>query len=106
RYPYLSPRKPRGAEKHTAPSALFSWDGKLVLVDGTTLLYDGEAVGTVSAGEKQFAVVNTKLCIWPDMAFLDLSTREFGALEASVTMQQDTTAAVTHNSIQFTGIIA
>ena len=104
RYPYLSPRKPRGAEKHTAPSALFSWDGKLVLVDGSTLLYDGEAVGTVSAGEKQFAVVNTKLCIWPDKAFLDLKTKDFGNLAASVTMNEGTTAEVTENSITIDGV--
>lgn len=106
RYPCLSPRPARAQETRQAPTALFAWDGKLILVDGTTLFYDGEAVGTVQAGEKQFAVVNTKLCIWPDMVYLDLSTKEFGTLEASVTMQQGTTATVTQNSIQLTGIIA
>lgn len=103
RYPHLAPRKGRTGEVKSAPTAIFSWDGKLILVDGTTLLYDGEAVGTVVAGEKQFAVVNTKLCIWPDKVFLDLSTKEFGALEASVSLAPGTTAEFTTSSITMTG---
>ena len=102
RYPYLSVRKPRKGELYASPSAIFSWDGKLILVDGTSLIYDGETVGTVSAGEKQFAVVNTKLCIWPDGAYLDLVSREFGQLGASV---QATTGTkeFTENTITMTG---
>lgn len=84
RYPYLCPRKPRGKVEYTNPQALFAWNGKQVLVDGTTLLYDGEAVGTVTAGEKQFAVVNTKLVIWPDKVYLDLDSLEFGKLDLAV----------------------
>lgn len=106
RYPYLSPRNPRGKEEKTSPTAIFSWDGKLILVDGTTLYYDGEAVGTVSAGEKQFAVVNTKLCIWPDKAYLDLKTKEFGRLDATIQNAQGTKAVFTENSVQINGEFA
>lgn len=106
RYPYLSPRNPRGKEEKTSPTAIFSWDGKLILVDGTTLYYDGEAVGTVSAGEKQFAVVNTKLCIWPDKAYLDLKTKEFGRLDATIQNAQGTKAIFTENSVQINGEFA
>lgn len=59
----------------------FSWDG-LVVVDGTNLIYNGQAVGNVTEGEKQFAVVNTKLCIWPDKVFLDLNDLVVRSLEA------------------------
>ena len=72
RFPYLSPRNPRSEQVFTDPTAAFSWNGKLVLVNGTNLLYDGEVIGTVSAGPKQFAVVNTKLCIFPDGVYIDL----------------------------------
>lgn len=101
RYPYLSPRKSRSGEAYASPTAIFSWGGKMILVDGTTLLYDGEAVGTVTAGEKQFAVVNTKLCIWPDGAYLDLTTKEFGALGAAVESAGKVT--FTGNSVSLTG---
>jgi len=73
RYPYLSTRLTRQAVgDYTAPTAVTSWD-KLVVVDGTSLIYDGTTVGTVTAGEKQFAVVNTKLVIWPDKKYLDMA---------------------------------
>lgn len=63
RWPYITTRK--GRTKQTGyqnATALTSWD-KLVAVQGTSLLYDGQAVGTVTAGGKQFAVVNTKMVI-------------------------------------------
>ena len=106
RYPYLSPRNPRGKEEKTSPTAIFSWDGKLILVDGTTLYYDGEAVGTVSAGEKQFAVVNTKLCIWPDKAYLDLKPRSLGGWTPTIQNAQGTKAIFTENSVQINGEFA
>lgn len=102
RYPYLSVRKPRKGELRTSPTAIFSWDGKLILVDGTSLIYDGEPVGTVTAGEKQFAVVNTKLCIWPDAAYLDLVSKEFGQLGAVVKATTGT-KEFTENTITMTG---
>lgn len=103
RYPYLCPRKSRSGAAYTSPSSIFAWDGKLIVVDGTTLLYDGEAVGTVTAGEKQFAVVNTKLCIWPDGKYLDLTTKDFGSLGGSVISAAGTTAVFTDSTITVTG---
>lgn len=82
RFPYLSPRNPRSEQVFTDPTAAFSWNGKLVLVNGTNLLYDGEVIGTVSAGPKQFAVVNTKLCIFPDGVYIDLENETFRSLGA------------------------
>ncbi len=66
-------------------SSIYAW-GKLVTVAGDTLYYDSERVGTVTPGQKQFAVVNTKLVVFPDKKYLDLSTdpKEFKSLDAKV----------------------
>ena len=53
-------------------------------VKGTQLLYDGKAVGTVTEGEKQFAVVNTKMVIWPDKVYLDLNSNTVKPLGAKI----------------------
>ena len=85
RYPYLSTRRARTQQTgYSGVTALTSWD-KLVSVDGTNLRYDGEIVGQVTAGEKQFAVVNTKMVIWPDKVYLDMTSHEVKPLGASVT---------------------
>lgn len=85
RYPYLTTRRGRAKQAgYAGATALTAW-GKLVAVQGTDLLYDGEVVGQVTAGEKQFAVVNTKLVIWPDKVFLDLTSREVRSLGAKLT---------------------
>ncbi len=62
-------------------SSIYAW-GKLVTVAGDRLYYDGEAKGTVTPGKKQFAVVNTKLVVFPDKKFLDLATGELMPLGA------------------------
>lgn len=82
-WPCLATRAGRTeVQRLSAGTDLFAWE-KLVAVDGTDLLYDGEVVGTLTPGRKQFAVVNTKLCIYPDKKYLDLSTRELGDLQAA-----------------------
>ncbi len=85
RYPYLSPRSGRQTRSvHVRPTALYAW-GDLVLVDGTDLIYKGEKVGTVSEGAKQFAVVNTRLVIWPDKVALDMESGELTDMDPAVT---------------------
>ena len=84
RFPYMCHRLARKTigeyERGTAMTAR----DKLVIVRGTgqmdengveiaNLLYDGEVVGQVTAGDKQFAVINTKMVIWPDKVYLDLN---------------------------------
>ena len=111
RYPYLSTRKAR--EKQTGyakASALTAW-GKLVVVknDGTDALpdyelyYDGTKIGQLSStdgGKKQFAVVNTKLVIWPDKKYLDTSSLTIKSLAATFTY---TGATFAEDSITFGG---
>lgn len=91
-WPCLTTRTGRALERETAQgSALFAW-GKLISVEGAELRYGGEVVGTVEPGAKQFAVVNTKLCIFPDKKYLDLSTKEFGSLGAKAELVANTVA--------------
>lgn len=82
RFPYLTARRARmKMDAYSGATALAARDG-LVVVQGTDLLYEGKVVGQVTEGEKQFAVVNTKLVIWPDKVYLDLTTQEVKPLGA------------------------
>lgn len=105
RYPYLAPRRGRGKPRkadgteYNGVTALTAWD-RLVAVEGTTLYYDGEAVGQVLAGEKQFAVVNTKIVIWPDQVAFDMTTKTLKPLGAKVTGSK---ATFTANTMKVSG---
>lgn len=100
RYPYITTRRARvKQEGYSGGTGLTAW-GKLVAVQGTNLLYDGEIVGKVSAGEKQFAVVNTKMVIWPDKVYLDMTSREVKPLGAKLTGSK---ATFTTNSMKVSG---
>lgn len=82
RFPALSQRAGRKtAGTYESPTGLYA-RGALCVVDGTSLLYDGEVVGAVEPGEKQFAAINTKIVIFPDKVYFDTSTKEFGPLAA------------------------
>lgn len=81
KYPYLSVCRDRAAvvkrdEEITGCTALTQFRGSLVYVVGTDIYYDGESVGTVTAGAKKFAAVNTKLCIFPDKKYIDFGDME------------------------------
>lgn len=100
RYPYFATRRARSKlTDYSEVTALTAWE-KLVAVKGTQLLYDGEAVGTVTAGAKQFAVVNTKLVIWPDKKYLDINTLTVNDMEATLT---GTGATFTTNTFTVSG---
>ena len=83
RYPYLAPRLPRNKEQlEIAPDALFYWGGHEIVAAGGVLYLDGKSVFTVTSGQKQFAVVNTKLVVWPDGVCVDLNSAETKTLGA------------------------
>lgn len=108
-WPSLTQREERGDETpapeeggaFSSMSAAFAWAGKLVWVDGTTLYYDGENMGTVEAGEKRFAVVNTKLCIWPDKKYIDLEKGQMFDLGASYQNAAGTTVTRAEDTMTF-----
>ena len=84
-YPNMSQRKMRRVveTKFKNPSSLTSRKEKLVVVDGTSVYYDGVKVGDVTSGEKQIASINSKICIFPDKKYYDTVDNEFGSLAAS-----------------------
>lgn len=86
RWPYLTTRRGRAKQSgYTGVSALTA-HGKLAVVRGKDLLYDGKKVGTLTAGAKQFAAVNSKLVIWPDKVYLDLESKTVKPLGAKLTL--------------------
>jgi len=92
-FPCLAVRRSNAVYgEHGNPTALTAWDG-LVVVDGTDFIYRGQVVGKITEGEKQFAVVNTKLVIWPDKKYLDISDPDnpkWGYLDAQVQALENT----------------
>lgn len=85
-YPALCQRSGRAAiSGYTAPVAAFARNA-LAVVDGTTLYYDGEAVGTVTDGEKQIVQVNSKVCVFPDKVYYDADREIFGTMAVDVTV--------------------
>lgn len=64
------------------PGGIFSWDG-LAWVDGTGFYFKGERRGTVTEGQKTFAALGAYIVIFPDKAWYNTLTGEFGNLEAS-----------------------
>lgn len=85
RWPCLATRRGRTQQAGYTGCTALTARGELVAAQGTDLLYDGETVGTVTAGEKQFAVVNTKMVIWPDKVYLDLTDNTVKPLGATAT---------------------
>ena len=82
RFPCLSQRAGRKTHAtYEGATGLYA-RGKLCVVRGTDFLYDGKVVGQVTAGQKHFATINTKIVIFPDKAYYDTATEEFGSLEA------------------------
>lgn len=93
RYPYFATRNKREmVGDWEGVTAMTSWN-KLVVVKGTKLYYDGNEVGTVLEGEKQFAVVNTKLVIMPDKKYLDMQTLQL--VDMAVSFSQSKSISTT-----------
>lgn len=63
------------------PGGLYAWE-KLCWVDGSGFYYDGKLCGEVSAGQKMFASLGSKIIIFPDKCFYDVELESFGRLES------------------------
>ena len=82
-YPLLASRPERTlARTLTQPGGIWCWE-KLCWVDGTTFYYNGEAKGTVTAGEKRFTALGVYIIILPDKAYYNTYDGTFGSLESS-----------------------
>ena len=101
RLPYLTQRPGRVFdETYADPESVFAWDGKMVVADGGKLYYDGAELCSVTGGQKQFAVVNSKLVVWPDKIMVDLTNQKVTRMAASVTNRGSATFA--ENSLTLT----
>lgn len=100
RWPLLTQRRARAKQTaYSGCTAMCAWE-KLVAVQGGQLLFDGQAVGAVTPGEKQFAVVNTRLVVWPDKVYLDLNSLTMKSLAAQAA---GAGAVFTANTVKLTG---
>lgn len=73
-YPYISAKKDNSLISEGVRDAIW-FGGKLCYIKDQYFYYDGEAIDRLVNGEKQFAIVNTKLCIFPDKVYFDLPTK-------------------------------
>ena len=92
RYPYISTRKKR--DPYTSIDGVNAidvmvYDGKLITVkqtssSSTNIAYNEQILtpSGLSAGEKQMAIVNTKLVVFPDKVMYDFKTQTLKSLEA------------------------
>lgn len=81
-FPLLASRRPRARlTTLVQPGGLFAW-AELAWTDGDGFFYGGERRGTVSAGEKTFAALGARIVIFPDKAYYDTASGEFGSLES------------------------
>ena len=90
RYPYFTTRNGRVQQKrgdayYQNGIALTAWSKPVVIESDGKLYYGGEYIGTVSASEKQFAVVNTRMVIMPDKVYFDMPTKTLKPMEAKTT---------------------
>lgn len=85
-FPCITPRQPRKLiQTFDAPTALF-WKGqKMIVVDGTKFLVDGEQKGTVTAGKKQMVAMHTKVLVWPDKVYYDTASDAFEQMDITQT---------------------
>ncbi len=89
RLPLMAAREPRERVRTLRrPGGLFAHD-RLCWVDGRDFYYDGEAVGRVTEGEKQFVRMGAQVLIWPDAMCYNSVSKEFISLCASFTTYSD-----------------
>ncbi len=81
-------RKNRNLE---SPNGIFAHE-KLCWVDGVNFYFDGNVVGTVNNSPKQFVRMGAYVLIFPDKAYYNTHTGEFGQLDATVTTSGTVTA--------------
>lgn len=77
-FPLMTQRPRRGLERTVdSPGGLGAGD-KPWWVAGTGFYYDGALKGTVTAGQKRFAAMGTKVLIFPDKKYYDSASDQFG----------------------------
>ncbi len=84
--PCLSVRETRGKVKDlTTPTLLAFKNNKEIIVSGDKLLVDGAEKCAVQAGEKKWAVIGNRVCIFPDKILYNAETDKVESLTAKQT---------------------
>ena len=92
-YPCITQRAARIMDgEYASPSTLHS-KGKLLVIDGKDVLYDGKKVGEVEPGKKQTATVGNYIVIFPDKKYYKVPTEddqdgEFGCMDVEIANTQ------------------
>lgn len=72
RFPYLTTRDTRYKTSYTGVSSIYAWN-ELVRIVGTSVYYGSRLIsGSVTAGRKQIATMNTKCIIYPDAKYFEI----------------------------------
>ena len=105
-YPTLTQSKPFVPySEQSGIVDMYEHNGKLLTVaDDGLLVFEGKNIGYVTSGRKQFATVNTRLCIFPDKKYIDLNTLELHDLADTITAPDvEGAVEVSGNSVTFNG---
>ena len=95
--PCLSVRGTRGKVKDLLEPALLTFkNGKEILIDQNKLLVDGVEKYTVQTGRKIWAVIGSRVCIFPDKILYNAETDKVEPLSAKQTAQ---TATFTNSTL-------
>ena len=100
-YPALVPASPlKKLEGYSDITDMYEHNGKILTVgaDGK-LVFDGQHLGNIKPGRKQFATVNTRLCIFPDKVYIDLNDMKL--LELAEVVKQGEVVYGTSNRLDF-----
>ena len=102
-FPNLSQRKGRDLlEQYSDPTDVYAWGDRLVVVDGGTLYLDGNPITNVNDEPKQFAVVNTRLVVHPDMICVDLKNETKTDMKAEFVAEKGENLTIFgHNNVTF-----
>lgn len=85
KYPCITQRAERIKKgQYTAPTSIHA-KGGLLVIDGTKVLYNDVAKGTVTEGEKQTATIGNYIVIFPDKVYYNVATDTFGTMEETYT---------------------
>lgn len=104
-WPCLAQRQGRaysGPDINNSVTDMLAGDALAVATNGT-LFYGGEAVVTLKLNQwpKKMATVNTKLCIFPDKKYMDVTTKEVGDLGAKAINRLSTPVTFEADTLRF-----
>ena len=75
-YPCITQRAERVLVKEYEEPTTIHAKGKLLVIDGESVLYDGKEVGKVTEGKKQTATIGNYIVIFPDKKYYKVPTEE------------------------------